>query len=135
MRMFTRDEVISAVSSIDITHDEHFTTFLEELSRINPHAIYSKNAIDYLTDALYGEGFDRVVSSLIAVYIELLNMREVDMSVRDVYATIYASDLLGKSGSTAYPMGASTNVEDSMVLMDLIALLCVYSNDLRVLSK
>jgi len=128
--MFTRSEVCEALSSVDTSSNSHFGTFLEAISRIHPHAIYGKVAEEIITDALYGEGFDAIVSSIIVMYAELVNMRDAPTSLRGVYEIIYSSSLLDKVGTIVWPYPTAKDPRETKVLLDLIVLLNIYSRDI-----
>lgn len=70
--MHKREEVIAAMTTLRLDHDEDFLWFLEELRKLNVCAIYSRKTYDAIKNILESEEHSaQVLNGLYSLYVLL----------------------------------------------------------------
>jgi len=127
--MYNREEMGIAITSTGAMLDPVFSGFMSELSKLHPHAVYTQEGTEYISDLIYNtDSFDKVVSWLLVIYNELVQNRE-PTNVATVYKNFYNSRLLGYLKSLCLENDNSkskNNATADDALTNIIVLLNIY---------
>jgi len=134
--MYSRTEVIAALTTTGLLEDPAFKIFMSRIATINVHTIYSEEARDIITEIVYNPDlFDNIISGMIKFYNELLhnNTDDKHYPMSSVCSVIYSSPLLKETADVCFraaiideyvPLHKGTQTEN--ILFELIVLLNIY---------